>query len=266
MTIALLVGTRADGAREHERRVYDALCALNVPVLRPPLDTHEEITAALQKADIVVALGGDGTIIHAAKHAAAFQKPVLGINAGHLGFMAGLEADELDKLPALLSGAYQIERRMLLDIRTGERRLTALNEAVVSRGALSQMVELRVDNHGEPVVSYRADGVIIATPTGSTAYALSAGGPIIDPALSVLSMTPICPHSLYSRSYIFSDSAQLTLRAAAPSLTLCADGEVSEVIAGDSVIVFSRASYDAQLIKIKPTPFYRVLSDKLMRR
>lgn len=187
--------------------------------------------------------------------------------------MAGLEADELGKLPALIQGQYTVEHRMLLDvvIRTaaGERRFTAMNEAVVSRGALSRLIELEVSNHAEPVMMYRADGIIAATPTGSTAYSLSAGGPVVDPEVDCLLLTPICPHSLYSRSYIFHADAVLSIRPLIPagtSVFLTVDGEEGAPITGSDRILISRAAADAHLIKLKQTSFYQVLNQKLINR
>ena len=153
-------------------------------------------------------------------HSAPSVKPGLLDPAQHLpgGLLTGGRdtVSYTHLLQALIRGEYTVERRMLLDIsiRSGEGRTThfnALNEAVVSRGSLSRMIELEVSNKGERVAHYRADGVIVATPTGSTAYSLSAGGPVIDPALRCLLLTPVCPHSLHSRSYLFGEDAELSL-------------------------------------------------------
>lgn len=208
--------------REALPRVCAALRKLGAEVLLPgegDAFPSPNADALIRESDVTVALGGDGTIIHTAKRAAICGRAVLGINGGRLGFMAGLEADELERLSALIRGEYTVEKRMLLDIvvQTGEgggTRYSALNEAVVSRGSLSRMIELEVSNRGERVARYRADGVIVATPTGSTAYSLSAGGPVIDPALRCLLLTPVCPHSLHSRSYLFDEDAVLAVRPA----------------------------------------------------
>ena len=274
MRVALISNAKAAGVPAAVEPVCAALQGLGAAVLLPvgggefPPSGADDI---LRECDIAIALGGDGTIIHTAKRAARFGKPVLGINCGHLGFMAGLELDELDRLPAVIEGRFDLERRMLLEIlvRSGEKvsRFSALNEAVISRGALSRMIAIDVENHGEPVVSYHADGVILATPTGSTAYSLSAGGPVIDPDLNALLLTPICPHSLFSRSYIFHERACLTVRASgsAPAY-LMVDGEEGLEIEEDDVVTVTRSSTDACLIKIKQTSFYGVLSQKLMNR
>lgn len=276
MRVAVIPNFKAAGVCTALPMVCAELQKLGAEVLCPP-DTGifppPDADTYIAQSDVVLALGGDGTIIHTAKRAAGFQKAVLGINCGHLGFMAGLEANELPRLSAVIEGRYSIERRMILDIQvvSEEKKvlshLHALNEAVISRGALSHMVELDVLNADEQVVTYHADGVIVATPTGSTAYSLSAGGPIIDPALNALLLTPICPHSLYSRSYIFREDASLTvLPSGEDGIYLMVDGEEGLELPQGASIHITRSALEACLIKIKPGSFYQVLSEKLMTR
>lgn len=276
MQVAVIPNPKASGVCAALPRVCRALEELGAQVLLPG-DIHRFPSAGtdelLSRCDVAVALGGDGTIIHAAKRAAICGRPVLGINCGRLGFMAGLEGDELDQLAALIHGNYTIERRMLLDIQleAGDRvtSFSALNEAVVSRGALSRMIELEVRNQGERVSLYQADGVIVATPTGSTAYSLSAGGPVIDPALRCLLLTPVCPHSLHSRSYIFHEDAVLSVTphmAGDSQVFLTVDGEQAVPVGAEDRITLSRARAEACLIKIKAQSFYDVLNRKLMDR
>ena len=165
-----------------------------------------DVTAAIRGADMAVAVGGDGTIVHVAKAAAQADCPILGINGGCLGFLAGVERNELDELSRLLKGDYIEEPRALLQVsvQRGSQQQTyyAMNEAVISRGGLSQLLDLRVTSDGRDVLRCRGDGVIIATPTGSTAYSLSAGGPIVDPAVDCMVLTPICPHTVASRASV----------------------------------------------------------------
>jgi len=235
-----------------------------------PLDKNDaQLDKYIEKADIVVALGGDGTIIHIAKKAAIYNKPVLGINTGQLGFMAGLEANELHRMSYLFDGNYTTRSRMMLRISMGEQEFHALNEAVVSRGSLSRMIELSVKNHEQSVVSYRADGLIVATPTGSTAYSLSAGGPIVDSAVECMLLTPICPHSLRSRSYIFDAAAKLTVSAdlrADHSVYLTVDGEEGLPLLADEPITIEKSAYSARIIQIGSRAFYEVLDHKLLNR
>ena len=275
MRVAVIPNDKPD-AMSLVASVRDALEAFGAEVIIPPESKRFPSNAMddiISESDVVVALGGDGTIIHIAKRAARFGRAVLGVNCGHLGFMASLEPDELEQLSALIRGEYTVERRMILEIcvESSEEThtLNALNEAVISRGSLSRMIELEITNHNESVVTYRADGVIIATPTGSTAYSLSAGGPIVDPSVNCMLLTPICPHSLYSRSYIISADAELSVQTHSNGDTqvfITVDGEEGlPVKVGDRVTI-SRSPMDACLIKIKHISFYHVLSKKLMER
>jgi len=274
MNIAVIPNTKTADGKVAFLKVQQALSAMDVTVTVPcdasfpPKDMHE----LLKDCDVVIAIGGDGTIIHTAKSAAAFGKPVLGINSGRLGFTAGLELSELSELNRLISGDYDIEERMLLDIfvdaENGTEQYSALNEAVISRGALSRMIEVYVQNGEKPVSTYQADGVIVATPTGSTAYSLSAGGPIVDTALRCLLLTPVCPHSLHSRPYIFDQDAVLTLtpERSEASVFVTVDGEEAIRIAEGGRVRVLRSDTCAKLIKLKQKPFYQVLDDKLTNR
>ena len=166
--------------------------------------TYSEL---VKQCDMALTVGGDGTIIHAAKIAATEHKPLIGVNVGRLGFAADVEPDEIDRLPMLLSGNYGVQKRMLLDITVentlGEnKKFIAVNDAIIARGQLSRIIDLKVSLNNQFISSYRADGLLFSTPTGSTAYSLSAGGPIIDPEMDCILMTPVCPHSLLSLIHI----------------------------------------------------------------
>ncbi len=274
MVIAVIPNNKTADGKEAFLQVCNTLAALPVTVTVPQ-DTAfppSDMTRLLQACDIAIAIGGDGTIIHTAKQAAAFGKPVLGINSGRLGFTAGLERTELNDLVRLIDGKYDTEERMLLDItvdgENGAEQFSALNEAVISRGALSRMIEVSVANNGQPVSDYQADGIIVATPTGSTAYSLSAGGPIVDTALRCLLLTPVCPHSLHSRPYIFEQDAVLTLtpQSGESPVFVTVDGEAAIRIAPGGTVCVKRSATCAKLIKLHHKPFYRVLDDKLTNR
>lgn len=235
---------------------------------------YEDFSDMVRECDAVITIGGDGTIIHAAKHAAAAAKPILGINLGRIGFVAGLEIDELDKLKYLISGDYKVENRMLLKVTvhtaTGEREIYALNDAVVSRGSLSRMVDLSVSYTGSKVTQYRADGLIVSTPTGSTAYSLSAGGPVIEPEMRCMVLTPICAHSLFSRSVIFGPDEKLSISASTRdgegNAYLTVDGETSVLLRERDVIDILPAAHSVRLIKLKNKGFYEILNEKLSER
>lgn len=237
------------------------------------IEFFDNIDALFGCCDIAVTVGGDGTIIHAAKYAAAADKPLIGVNVGRLGFAADLEAEDIGALKRLLSGDYVTENRILLDIEVQSKgpskHYLAVNDAVVAHGQLSKIVDLSLCLNGEEISKYRADGILFSTPTGSTAYSLSAGGPIISPQMDCILMTPVCPHSLFSRSVLFDGESTLSVSAKIPegcSCLLTVDGEVNINIAeGDRVIV-RKSVRSLKLISINKLNFYRKLNQKLRER
>lgn len=219
-------------------------------------------------AQIAIVLGGDGTILHSAKEAALFGIPVLGVNVGRLGFMAGLEVDELDGLNRLMSGEFISDDRMMLEINFKNRpgvKYYALNDVVISKGALSRIIDIDISCNGRPVGGYRADGVIVSTPTGSTAYSLSAGGPIIDPILNCIEVTPICPHSLLSRTVLFTAETVIGLqlnKLVDRDAYLTIDGQNALKLEDFELVHISKSSQHAKLIRLKDISFYEVLHNK----
>ena len=180
--------------------------------------------------------------------------------------MAGLEMGELPMLSRLIDGSYVSEKRMMLAVEVNGTRYYALNEAVLSRGASPRIVDIVVRTVGDSVLRYQADGVIAATPTGSTAYALSAGGPVVDPMMRCTLLTPICPHSLYSRTYLFGDASRLVLSAESPDgapVQLDIDSEQTLSLPGGTPVTVYPAAEQATLITCKPRAFYAVLENKL---
>ena len=219
--------------------------------------------------DAVIALGGDGTMLAAAHIAVERNIPLLGINFGTLGYMTGLESGEIELLDLLAEGA-ETEKRMLLEVtieHAGEvaAAYTALNETAILRYPDSDMLRCELGCDGATVCAYRADGVIIATPTGSSAYAMSAGGPIIDTKLDAFCVCPVCPHALNTRAMIFSPNSELSIKNLSESgeFAVTADGRhVSRLFTGDTVKV-KRSGRNLQLIKLKKDAFYDVLYRKL---
>ena len=226
--------------------------------------------AAIRDCDIAVTVGGDGTIIHNAKFAALYQKPLLGVNLGRIGFVANIEPDELDELKRLLSGDYHIQRRMLLEINKTRGKdsvtYTAVNEAVIHRDSLSSMVDISVGISGERIITYRADGMLFATPTGSTAYSFSAGGPVIEPDMHCILLTPVCPHALSSRQVVFGENAVLTARVQQRYDHKCymtVDGQNYVRISSEDTVTVKKSSLELQLIILKEKNFYTLLNEKL---
>ena len=222
-------------------------------------------SALYSKADILVVIGGDGTIIHSAKKAAEYSKPVLGLNAGRVGYLAGLEGNELDKLKNLITGDYKIKNRMLLSVKVGANEYFSLNDAVISKGPLSRMIDITATLDGEHI-SYRADGLIAATPTGSTAYSLSAGGPIVDPDLDSIILTPICPQSLYARPILISPNEKIEISVTPPEDTgayITIDGEQAlPILEGQKITVKRADNMRVGIIELQKGVFLNALADK----
>jgi len=226
---------------------------------------------AWKGAELLIVLGGDGTLIRAAQVAAPLGVPILGINTGHLGFLTEVETTEVqDNLEQILAGNYRVEERMMLIarvFRAGHQLLevTALNDAVVSKGPRARLVHLEILIDKTPVARYRADGVVVSTPTGSTAYSLSAGGPIVGPTVDVLLVTPICPHTMSSRAMVVGGGEEVAVNVISSpgEVGLSADGsDPFPLEAGDRVVVV-RAPYLAKLVRRKGYRFYDVLRQKL---
>lgn len=225
----------------------------------------------IETCDLIVTIGGDGTIIHTAKHAVCVGKPILGVNAGRLGFMAGLEPHELQKLEKLKTGDYLTSERMLIEAvhyRADTNKTTSyssLNEVVIANGAVSSIIDLDIECDGQFITNMLADGVIFSTPTGSTAYALSAGGPIICPKINAISMTSICSHSLLDRAMVFSDENVFKIRLSeknrAPAY-FTVDGDDSEQLQHGDWIEIKKSEKSVKLLNLHGRSFYEVLSEK----
>ena len=225
-------------------------------------------------AELVLTLGGDGTLLRVASLANRFQIPLLGINLGHLGFLAELEKDELDELPRILEEGYECSDRMMLSVhilRDGKSVADSivLNDAVI-RSKSGKPAQIKVSDRNGEVIDYFCDGFIIATPTGSTAYSLSAGGPILEPLSSNIVLTPICPHSLNARSLVFGADQELLYTKIANAEKInavleCDGAELSSILE-DDVVCVSRHHTPLKLVKLHNKSFYKVLNEKISRR
>ncbi len=224
------------------------------------------------QAELLIILGGDGTILEASRRAAMRKIPILGINLGHLGYMAELELDELDMLEGLFNGEYTEEKRSMISVEILDGDKTriasfALNEAVI-RGGASRIIELEMSEGGELIANYHADGLIVATPTGSTAYSMSAGGAIADPRINCLCVTPICSHSLSARPLVFPDSAVLEIKNTCQRekmLNVIVDGRINYELYRGNVVRITRSPMETTLIRLKKYSFYRKLRAKMNR-
>lgn len=230
---------------------------------RPLKDWSNEI-------DLAITIGGDGTFLYAARHLASQCIPLIGINAGRLGFLADIAVSEFERsLTAIFSGNFHRESRQMIQAQitgaSGEHRLCALNEIVIHKRRMARMIEVAVAMNDKPLCQYRADGVIFSTPTGSTAYALSAGGPIIAPDLPALLIVPVCPHTLTQRPLVVSADSVITLTAPAVAqheAQLTLDGQQEQLLNGDERITIS-LSQSITILRPEDYPFQARLRDKL---
>ena len=230
-------------------------------------NTQEE----LKTADLLVCFGGDGTILHAAKDANAFGVPILGVNLGSVGFMAELEQSELSMLSKLAAGKYTTESRMMLDVavrRDGKVIFSdiALNDAVLTKGAVARVLELEVYADKALMMRFSADGVIVATPTGSTAYSMSAGGPIVEPTAENMIVTPICPHALSARSVILGRERLVSLkmgRLTRKTAYLSVDGGRAFGLSSSDPVELRVSKSKTRLVRVTGRSFYDILSQKL---
>ena len=235
----------------------------------------DEADAMMDACDAILVLGGDGTMIDYSVRAAEKNKPAIGVNLGHLGFLMALERTEIDGLSALAEDNFTVESRMLLDAQillNGEilHSQRILNDIVVASGVRSKIAEFSLSCSPGGKLDYRADGIIVATPTGSTAYSFSAGGPVIDPTASIFSVMPVCPHSLLSRAILLSPETSLTLsgrtRDNLTDIHVTMDGKNSRLIPREAEIHIKKSEYTAKIIKIGSTRFYDILETKLNKK
>ncbi|MGM9578258.1 MAG: NAD(+)/NADH kinase [Evtepia sp.] len=234
----------------------------------------KDLKTELPDADFLVCFGGDGTILHAAKDASSFGVPIVGVNMGSVGFMAELEQSELDQLTRLISGEYALENRMLLDVRVirdGRTlfRSTALNDAVITKGAVARVIDLKVYGDKILICNIFGDGVIIATPTGSTAYSLSAGGPIVEPTAENIILTPISAHTIQAKAMVLDKNRLIDVtvpKQSRKTAYLSVDGgKAFKLFAGDTVQI-TRSRRCLCLVKLSDKSFYEMINQKLERR
>ncbi|MBE9032308.1 NAD(+) kinase [filamentous cyanobacterium LEGE 11480] len=239
------------------------------PICHTPI---ERISPPGFDKDMVFAivLGGDGTVLSAFRQVASWHIPLLAVNTGHLGFLTEVLTDQLDEaIEAVLSGEYEIENRAMLMVqvyREGTMMWEALglNEMVIHREPLTSMCHFEVEIGRFSRVDIAADGIILSTPTGSTAYSLSAGGPVITPGIPVMHMVPICPHSLASRGLVFSNTEPVTIfPATSARLVMVVDGNAGCYIFPDDCVRIEKAPYPARFIRLQPGKFFDLLQDKL---
>lgn len=273
--------------RFHDDRVGDSLAALRKLLeknnLRVLLGGATSSTIAGARAadhnrpigemiDLAIVVGGDGTMLGAARDLAEHSIPTIGVNLGRLGFLADLAMPDLEAgISAILRGDYRLEQRTMLDTRVcrGEKvahRGVSVNDAVIAKGDTGRLIEFDIHVNGQFLSQIRSDGIIVATPTGSTAYSLSAGGPIIYPTLPVFSLSPICPHTLSNRPIVLDQSSEIQITSmvfAEAHANLSLDGVLACDLRGDETILITRAAVSLPMIRIKRHNHFETLRSKL---
>ncbi len=226
----------------------------------------------LPTVDMIICLGGDGTILHIARSAAIAQVPILGINFGKRGFMAELERNELSLLQKVIDGAYTLDSRMMLDVLVFQDgglifSSAALNDAVITKGLAAHMINIVVKADDFTVSSFPSDGVIISTPTGSTAYSLSAGGPVVEPTAENVLITPICAHSLHARPFVLTSDHLICMDLSGfqdKSAYLSVDGGQSLSLESSYSLQIKKSQMKTKLVRIKGRSFYDIINHKLI--
>ncbi len=226
-----------------------------------------------RRVDLLLVFGGDGTMLRAAHDIAGSPTPMLGINIGGLGFLTAVPSDGLDRaLQLLWRGEYKFEKRALIEATSQQNphpvRHVALNDIVIGRGEVSRLIELEVYVNGEPLTRYRGDGLIVSSPTGSTAYSLAAGGAVVFPTAEVFALTPICPHTLSNRSLIVPLSATIFIKPISPTppTILSADGQVISVLPPGDTVTVRRSRHSLRLMQLADSSFFEALRRKLQWR
>lgn len=232
--------------------------------------TFSEPENALPEVDIVLIVGGDGTILRAAKHAIMFDKPIIGINAGRLGFLSDIESESISMVEKLFREGCPIEKRTVLEIENGNKTALAINDVFVSKNQPGKTAELFVECNGHEVCRYRADGIVLSTPDGSTAYSMSAGGPVLDTNLNAIIMTPVCPHSLISCSVVFSPEKIITVGSSfsggEKTLDIVVDGEKAFTMKKGEKVSVKCSERCVKFVNLSGRGFYEVLNQKIIGR
>ena len=257
--LALIVNETKPGAQEITEEIRKKLAGTELELVLPD---------ELGTCDALIAVGGDGTILKAARMALPRRLPVLGVNAGRLGFLAGLERHELHLLSRLAAGAFTLDRRMPLEVQVLQNNELVyegfcVNDAVISRFGTPRLAEIAVDCGGGHALKFMGDGVIFATPTGSTAYNFSAGGPVVEPTFESILLTPVCNHLLFTRSVVFSAQTSFTVDITREGLALAADAEPPLPLLPGQRVIVKKAESEALFIQLKTEHFLDVLAGKM---
>ena len=278
MKIALIPNIDKDKDLLITKKVIGELKALGIEIYSNIEFISEDIkyidndTDIFKICDLIITIGGDGTILHVSKQASIFSKPILGINMGNVGYLADIEVNEINLLGNLKEGNYKCEERMMIFSRVIRNKQevfnsTSLNDIVISKGTISRMIEFDVRSDNNFIHKYKADGIVFSTPTGSTAYSLSAGGPVVEPALNCILATPVCVHSIQAaRSIVFNDNSKIEVKIISSDYSpafITSDGVENFSLEKNDIIIIIKSMHMSKLIRIKEHSFYSILSRKL---
>ncbi|MDD3521081.1 MAG: NAD(+)/NADH kinase [Actinomycetota bacterium] len=232
-----------------------------------------------KRIDCLISVGGDGTFLRAAKHVFKSSKPVMGVNVGNLGFLAEINVSDMyDSLDKIINNNFEIEQRMLISgsllrdrkvVDTENSPYIALNDFVITKALLEKIIQIKIIINGISILNYGADGVIISTPTGSTAYSLSAGGPVVEPKNESIIITPICPHTLFSRSLVLSpdNHIEIQINSKDNEVSLNIDGKKSDTkIADQDIFKVEKCKYKLNLITFNKNIFFKIFKEKLVNK
>jgi len=278
-SVGLIVNYKKEKTRETACRIIDWL---NSKKLKVCIEGNkgkeigmEELNCPTEKflknVDLIISLGGDGTLLRAARLAATKDIPVFGVNLGGLGFLTQVGIDGLEKsLEKLYQGKYFLDERMMLNCTVKRReeeikKFTALNDVVIGKGAFARIICLTTYVNNDYVITYSADGLVVSTSTGSTAYSLSAGGPIVNPNINSIILTPICPHTLSARPLIVgeNDQVKIKLESSEEKVMVTIDGQEGFVLKPKDEVIIKKSDRKAHLITFKEKSFYAILREKL---
>ena len=233
-----------------------------------------DLSKEIKNADMLICFGGDGTILHSSKIATRHHVPILGVNMGTMGFMAELEVSDLHLLSRIAAGDYKLEKRMMLRVMVhndGKELFdeTALNDAAITKGAIARVIQMSVECDGVEAINCAGDGVIVSTPTGSTAYSMSAGGPIVEPSAQNMIVTPICPHTFMAKGIVTAPWRTITVRVGKlgrRNAFLSVDGGRAFRLSPGDVITVKKAEQETRLVRLKETSFFEIMNNKLYVR
>ena len=283
MRILLTPNFTRDKTAETLCRVFRILAAMGVsmavlpeakkylkPLALSGIQVATSWKEAVSECDCILSIGGDGTLIHSAYYSAWGQKPLVGINTGKLGFLCQIEVERMEPaLKRILEGDFHLERRMALSVSLeGEKTEEmdfAINDIIVSKTPQSNIADFEIQCNDRPIDHYQADGIIFSTPTGSTAYSLSAGGPVLDPSLDAILVVPLCPHSISTRPIVFSAHNRITIRSRS-RLMLVADGQKKIFVSPGTPVTIKRSRLSAHFVTFMENEFFEILTTKIKQK